>query len=78
MNVDDLSKASEVLGWLAARFADMPENRKEAAQAGFVCTMAAFVVSEYMYHQMLGDEPYEALREAAATLKIMIAQQSKG
>jgi hypothetical protein len=40
MNIEDLTKATEVLTWLAARFAEMPENRKVAAEASFVCNMA--------------------------------------
>ncbi|MBL8339530.1 MAG: hypothetical protein JNM97_22380 [Rhodoferax sp.] len=65
MNIDRLSICSEVLGAMAANFAAMPEDRKNAVTAGLHCVMAQSYVVELARHLADGMEPYDAMEATA-------------
>ena len=66
MNYEELVKVCEVLGWVAGRLRELPEQREDALQAEVICERARLVVGELAVHLSKGVEPYEALRRTAA------------
>ncbi|MDO8447988.1 MAG: hypothetical protein Q7T10_04195 [Rhodoferax sp.] len=65
MNVDELQKVSEGLGWIADRLANLPEHKIDAVTSAMYCQLARLVVDELAHHLAHGVEPYEALRRTA-------------
>ena len=65
MDVKRIADAAEVLGWLADRASELPEDRQKGVEMQMHLVMATTYLSAYVQELSDGKDPYDALRTAA-------------
>ncbi len=61
MDAQELMAASKIVGDLAERFGDLPEEKKKGVEAGLLLTLAQSYLVELATHLSSGLDPYDAM-----------------